>query len=353
MPKIAYDRLASKPAHAAIVINAERICEEYARAGYDLTMRALYYRMVARDLFPDSRKWKREPNGKWVKADADDPRGTKNADPNYKWLGGIITDARMSGLIDWNHLSDQHRGSAARYHNDDPADLIHAVASGYGIDLWEDQPRRVEVWVEKDALSSIVDPVAARFDVGSFACKGYASATSLWMAARRFRRWVHEGQAVTVLYLGDHDPSGLDMGRDVEDRLSTFLAHDLRALGHQDRLPYETADDGLPWLEVRRIALNMDQILDLNPPPNPTKLGDSRTSRYVEEYGEECWELDAVDPPEMDALISDAIRGIRDEDLVSAREAEQEERRRMLTRLSENYDQIESRWDEIAELLDS
>jgi hypothetical protein len=348
MPRIAYDPAASKTQHAAVVQAAEQICEEYARAGYGLTMRALYYRMVARNLFPDSRRWNRAPGGGWVKAAPDDPTGTKNADPNYKWLGGIITDARMAGLIDWRHLQDQHRGTAAVWHHDDPADLIHGVARGYGIDLWEDQPRRVEVWVEKDALSSIVDPVARRFDVGSFACKGYASATSLWDAARRHTRWIAGDQAVTILYLGDHDPSGLDMGRDVEVRLSTFVNHDLRSI----RRPWYTAPDGLPWLEVRRIALNMDQIRELNPPPNPTKLGDSRTAGYVEEFGEECWELDAVDPPQMTALISDAIEGIRDEDLVDARVAEQERRRGMLTNLSNYYDDIESRWDEIRDLLD-
>lgn len=349
--KIAYDPSATRAQHLAIVGAAERICEEYSRAGYDLTLRALYYRIVARDLFPDSRKWTRSPTGAWVKADPDDPAGTKNADPNYKWLGGIVTDARMSGLIDWNHLSDQHRGTAALWHNDEPSDLIHQVARGFGIDLWEDQPRRVEVWVEKDALSAIVDQVARRFDVGSFACKGYASSTSLWMAAQRHARWIREGQAVTVLYLGDHDPSGLDMGRDVRDRLETFVNHDLPRWGSASR-PYDDAEDGLPLLEIRRIALNMDQIEELNPPPNPTKLGDSRTSAYVEQYGEECWELDAIDPPQMDTLISEAIEGIRDETLVSEREAEQERRREMLTNLSRNYEQIEANWPAIESMLE-
>lgn len=353
MPRIAYDPRASRPAHAGIVAAAEAICEEYALAGYDLTMRALYYRMVARNLFPASRKWKRTPAGGWVKADPDDPAGTINADPNYKWLGGIITDARMAGLIDWNHLKDQHRGTAALYHNDDPADLIHGAASYFGIDLWEGQPRRVEVWVEKDALSAIVDRVAQRYDVGSFACKGYASATSLWAASRRHTRWIALEQAVTVLYLGDHDPSGIDMGRDVAERLSTFCGHDLAVRGIRQRYPEATAPDGLPWLEVRRIALNMDQILELDPPANPTKMGDSRTTGYIEQFGEECWELDAVDPPQMDALIAEQIEGIRDADMVRERQAEQERRRLMLTRLSDNYDEIESRWDEIAELLES
>jgi hypothetical protein len=353
VPKIAYEPGASRAQHLGVVMAAEAICEEYARAGYGLTLRALYYRIVARDLFPDSRRWHRLSSGSYVKADPDDPTGTKNADPNYKWLIGIITDARMSGLIDWNHLRDEHRGSAAMYHDDDPAQLIHSAASYFGLDLWEGQQRRVEVWVEKDALSSIVDRVAQRWDVGSFACKGYASATSLWNASRRFTSWIMGEQAVTILYLGDHDPSGMDMGRDVRDRLSYFSAYDLAARGYDDRTADDAAPDGLPWLEVRRIALNMDQIEELNPPPNPTKIGDSRSAGYIAQFGEECWELDAVDPPQMDALISDAIAGIRDEDLVADRRGVQEDRRRMLTNLSDNYDQIESRWDEIQDLLEN
>lgn len=77
-----------------------------------------------------------------------------------------------------------------------------------------------------------------------------------------------------ILHLGDHDPSGIDMTRDISDRLELFGAD----------------------VEVKRIALNWDQIDEFTPPPNPAKLSDSRAGAYIAEYGDESWELDALEP---------------------------------------------------------
>jgi hypothetical protein len=90
-----------------VIINlVNNILSEYQAEGYDLTVRQIYYQFVARDLFPDERKWRQIPDtNKWVK----DPNGTKNAEPNYKWLAEILTEARMAGLIDWDMIVDRGR----------------------------------------------------------------------------------------------------------------------------------------------------------------------------------------------------------------------------------------------------
>ena len=93
---------------------------------------------------------------------------------------------------------------------------------------------------------------------------------------------------------GDHDPSGLDMTRDIRDRLR--LMADVE-------------------VEVVRLALNYDQVEDYDPPPNPTKLQDTRSPGYVEQYGEECWELDALEPAVLDSIIRAAIEEVMDHDL--------------------------------------
>src|ERR1700722_6974774 len=103
--------------------------------------------------------------------------------------------------------------------------------------------------------------------------------------------YVQRGQRPIVFHLGDHDPSGIDMTRDNYDRLSMFA--------------------GAPVQVVRR-ALNMPQVEEYDPPPNPAKLTDSRARDYIDKYGDECWELDALDPAMLRDLIRDAVLRIRD-----------------------------------------
>jgi hypothetical protein len=345
MPRIAYEINNMRAGSLSIVETAERLSAEYAAAGYSLTLRQLYYRFVADDLFPDDRRW-RLVGGKWVR----DPNGTKNAEPNYKWLGEIANQARLTGLIDWYHMIDRTRGPMVPPHWDNPASIIDSAARGYQIDKWTTQPRRVEVWVEKDALSEVADRVASRHDAASFACKGYVSQSAMWSAGRRHLRHVLDDQAVTVLHLGDHDPSGLDMTRDIRDRLTTFVEHDY--LARRLRALPAYAADGLPMLEVRRIALNMDQIEQYNPPPNPTKLSDSRATSYIEAFGHESWELDALPPDVLDALIDDAVAGIVDRDLFAEREQQEANERNALVAVSDRWPVLQRRWADVLALLD-
>lgn len=103
-----------------------------------------------------------------------------------------------------------------------------------------------------------------------------------------------KGQRPIVFHLGDHDPSGIDMTRDNRDRLEMFA--------------------GTPVI-VQRLGLNMDQIEQLKPPPNPTKLTDSRAEAYVQRFGQESWELDALDPSYIRSLIGNAVERIRDSEI--------------------------------------
>lgn len=287
----------------AVVTEAERICADYARQGYQLTLRQLYYRFIADDLFPESRR--------------DAVLGTKNTEKNYKWLGDLVSNGRIGGLIDWSHITDRTRSVSFEDQGwDSPESMLYSASAGYSITHWEGQPEYVEVWVEKEALGQIVRQAARAWDVSSFACKGSPSTSSMHEAALRLRRRERNGQKTTVIYLGDHDPTGIDISRDIQDRLALFRS---------------TAD-------VERIALNMDQVLALNPPPSPVKVTDSRTNGYIERFGtDECWELDAIEPADLDTLIQDAIRAHLDMTLRQARLDQEERERTQLTALYENW----------------
>lgn len=298
MPKIAYVERNFSDGSLAIIEQANEICEDYQAQGFDLTLRQLYYQFVARGLI-------------------------RNAQTEYKRLGSVVNDGRLAGLIDWDHIVDRTRNLQALAHWQDPQEIISAVARQFRHERWADQPWRAEVWIEKDALSGVIAGACQRNDVPYFSCRGYTSQSELWGAAQRLTGYEEAGQKTVVIHLGDHDPSGIDMTRDIAGRLALFGA----------------------GTRVERIALTMDQVQQYSPPPNPAKLTDSRATDYIGVYGDESWELDALDPATLDALVEDAIRRYRDEDIWRDSTARQERERGQLTAVHEQ-------WDDVAGLVD-
>lgn len=266
MPEIIYEDWNPSTRSAELVDHARSICREYAASGYDLTLRQLYYQFVARDLIPNNQR-------------------------SYKNLGSVINRARMSGMLDWSYIVDRTRNLEKLPYWEDAGDILRASAQSFKVDRWEHQDYRVEVWIEKDALTGVIEGICGEMDVPYFSCRGYTSQSELWRAARRQHGYAQEGKSGIVIHLGDHDPSGIDMTRDITDRLRIFGAR----------------------TDVRRIALNWDQIEHYQPPPNPTKLTDSRSAGYVEAFGYDSWELDALEPAELVRLIKSEILLFRDE----------------------------------------
>lgn len=297
MPKICYAPKNFNAGSVAIIEQANVIIADYAAQGFTLTLRQLYYQFVARGIIP-------------------------NRQTEYKRLGSIINDARLAGLIDWDAIVDRTRNLQDLAHWDSPEQIIRAVASQYREDRWQDQQYRLEVWIEKDALVGVIQGVCQRNDVPYFSCRGYTSQSELWGAAMRLKAYENDGQETVVIHLGDHDPSGIDMSRDIRDRLRLFGAK----------------------TQLKRIALNMDQVEQYDPPPNPAKLTDSRAEGYIEEYGDDSWELDALDPATLDALVQREIERWLDTRSWRESTAAQERQRELLTGVHE-------RWDEVAALV--
>jgi len=247
---------------------ADQIIREYESKGHSLTVRQLYYQFIAKNLLPNSKK-------------------------SYNWLGGLISDARLAGLISWSAIIDRNRNLRGLQTWTDPEDALEDTKNRYRIDKWADQQFRPEVWIEKDALSGVIAPICNDLEVDFFACKGYNSQSAQWEAGRRLANYVRKGQRPIIFHLGDHDPSGIDMTRDNQERLSMFA-------GVQ--------------IQVMRLALNMDQIEEYDPPPNYAKPSDSRYLSYVDRFcTEDCWELDALDPVVVRKIIEDAVLRVRDD----------------------------------------
>lgn len=283
-----YRRQNFTPAVMEIISRANEFIVSYAEEGYVLTLRQLYYRFIAKDAFPSS----------WVDRvynirEGLDPN-TKNTLKNYKRLGDIVTNGREAGLISWTAFEDRNRTVYGTNPVENPKDLLNGIEHRLILDCWREQPTYVEVFVEKDALGPIVARPADKWRANHMACKGYLSASQAWKAGLRFKAAMGRGKRAILIHVGDHDPSGQDMTRDNHERLKLY------------------SESGV---EIERVALNMDQILERNPPPNPAKVTDSRFRKYVDEYGEDCWELDALEPHELDGLISDAIERYVDKPL--------------------------------------
>jgi hypothetical protein len=327
--RIRYANKTFQPKTKKVIDDAIAICQTYSGS---LTLRQLYYQFVARDLLPNEQR-------------------------SYNRLQNIISDARMAGEFDWDYIIDRTRNLVARPTWESPAKLLEAAAAQYQTDLWGPQKRRVEVWIEKDAAIGTVEQVCQLNQVPYFSCRGYTSSSEMWSAANRIGEYLRNGEQTVILHIGDHDPSGWDMSRDIEDRLRTFIhqdwANEFMGFGSHTRGAIrqsmrqvmwdkgsDIGDAQIPW-EVRRIALTLEQVEQYNPPPNPAKTSDDRYDRYVEETGcTESWELDALDPNVMEQLIQDNIDGFRNDAALATAERKQEEDRLVLTNISNRWDDV-------------
>lgn len=290
---------------------ADYIVTEYANQGLRITLRQLFYQFVQRG---------------WI----------LNKQKEYKRLCKAVANGRDAGMIDWDAIVDRLREAEIPYHRRDGAHAIQTSGRVFQLDLWRKQECRVEVWVEKDALSEVVAHACRDLRVPYVVCRGYASQTAIYESATRMLEYVagtHNEDEIAqwpvILHLGDHDPSGMHMSVDNHQRLLKYMA--------RGKL---TVEQIAPCIEFRRIALNMDQIEELNPPPNDAKLTDPRAEDYIAEFGEVSWELDALSPAYLHNLIQTEIKAWIDDAAFEAARVQEAKIKKDLARMSSNYHDI-------------
>lgn len=290
MPKIQYKDIRFRQSSLDLIRLVNEVINDYKAQGYELTLRQVYYQLVARGYIPNNER-------------------------SYKNVGNLINDGRLAGLIDWYAITDRTRNLRGNSHWDTPSEVIASAKYSYLLDKWEGQPNYVEVWVEKDALVDVVGQACRPLDVPYFSCRGYTSQSEMWMAAQRFKRQNFREQRI-IIHLGDHDPSGIDMTRDIQERLDMFGAD----------------------VYVKRVALTMEQIDFYSPPPNPAKITDSRCDKYIAQYGHESWELDALEPKVITDLIKEQVTMYRDDDLYNQVCSKERREKQELQMLCDHYD---------------
>lgn len=239
-------------------------------AQYDmaLTLRQIYYRLVAAGLIPNRRT-------------------------AYNGLSAQLVKAREAREVDERRIVDRSRSTIDRAF-DSPQDFFEAAVwtceNRFFRRFWTTQDVYVEAWVEKDALSQVIAGAVEGLNTIVAPSRGYSSFSYVRDACRRFERNRGDADQVVILHLGDHDPSGLDMTRDLRERFVSYsYEFDFR-------------------VEVKRIALTFDQVQERDLIPNPTKIQDPRAQGYIDQYGDECWELDAIEPDELVGMVEEAVR---------------------------------------------
>lgn len=335
-----------------LCLNILSIVSAFSSKNYTLTLRQLYYQLVGRDLIP-------------------------NHVDVYNKLGKVVDDLRYSGTLDWGAMEDRGRVPYLPYSVGGISEALRDTVDLYKRDRQEGQNTVVEVWTEKDAISGILKRVTSRYHVRLVVNKGYSSSTAMYRAYCRFSKYIDQGKKVKVLYFGDHDPSGLDMIRDIDDRIKLFLAkgkqfsptysrdfnenfYDFEVQGspelmdavnklidsdnytdHQvhkavdlynyEKTRYYIEENDL--FSITPIGLTMDQIKQYDLPPNPAKTTDPRAKWYFEQYGDESWEVDALAPEVIESIVDEHIRSSIDLDMYKSilnLEAEEKESIRKL-----------------------
>lgn len=308
MPKIAYVENRFQKTTLKVIENANKIIDDWQAKGFKLTVRQIYYRFIALDWFPAT----------WIDDEYNKkkglPPGTKNTLRNYKRLIDILVIGRLGGLIDWTAIEDRTRSLKGMNHWNTTKDYLDSIRHAYRLDKWATQKVRFELWFEKDALSGIAQHIATQedIDVQFFSSRGYNSESAMWLAAERLN-WYREelGQDTVILQFSDHDPSGIDIGRDIKDRFELF------------RCP----------VTVQRMALTMAQVKKFKLPPNPAKENDIRFEGYVKKFGKSSWEMDALEPDYMQDITRKVILEARDNKDWKAKSDIEETQRELLKKV--------------------
>lgn len=292
------------PANRELLNKVIAIVREYQAQNIKLTLRQTFYQCVARAIIPNTVK-------------------------EYGKLSTLLTSARYAGEIDWDSIEDRGRVPKFPAQFEDVKDLVESACYSYRLDRWKDQKCYIELFCEKEALASVLAPIARKWHIHFCVNKGYSSATAMHDLSVRLREPMEAKKRCIILYLGDFDSSGLDMIRDISDRIREFLTSQ-EEYDKNEELVWQTEGGFADWFveenfEVHPIALTAEQIRKYNPPPNPAKMTDPRAQNYVREHGNQSWEVDALRPEVMIRVVEDSIRRFVDVEKMEIIEAKEQE----------------------------
>jgi len=206
----------------------------------------------------------------------------------------LLVRAREDGFVPWEWIVDGGRVVRRVSTWSAPREIMKDALRGYRFDYWQQQPNRAHLVVEKETVASTLRPVLDEFAVPVSFMKGFASATAVNGLAEIIGE---SDKPMHLLYCGDHDPSGRYMSDvDLPERIQRY-------------------GTGGQYL-LRRIAVTRSQAESLDLPSFPVtdKSTDARYDWFLRRHGYRCWELDALDPNTLRALVREQVVALIDAD---------------------------------------
>jgi hypothetical protein len=251
-----------------------------------MTVRQVFYRLVSQGVIEKSEK---EYKGRVCR---------------------LLTEMRLSGTIPFGWIADNTRWMRKPITYSSVKQAFRRTVEHYRRALWDNQDVYVEVWLEKDALAGVLSPVTFEWDVPLMVARGFSSLSYLYEAAEAIQA---QGKPAYLYYLGDRDPSGVHIDRNIEKRLRQFA----------------------PEAEIhfKRIAVIEAQIEELGLPTRPTKTSDSRSKSFK---GESV-ELDAIPPVVLRDLVAGCIIQHVDQRRQKQMREEEEIERSVLAKQAEQF----------------
>jgi len=252
---------------------------------HPMTVRQVYYQLISRQAIENT-------------------RGAYNA------VCAALRDARLEGISPWEHIEDRLRRPRCVSMWNDLADFGETVRRSYRRNVWNTQPVLLEAWLEKDALSGIFEEVLKPYGVTLNVGRGYDGWSSIHAAAERYGNG--DGSCdlppVSVIYFGDHDPSGEDMLRSLRERLAVLGSHP----------------------EIVKVAILHEDIERYDLPPDFAKKTDTRAKGFIETHGDQAVELDALPAAVLRQRLKDAVEARMDlKALAAVRRTEKADLRRL------------------------
>lgn len=215
-----------------------------------------------------------------------------NSMPDYHHVSAVMTKARLDSRCPYDWIVDRSRPTYTPYVFEDPGEYAESVKTGYRKDYWADQPCHVEIWTEKDAIIGSIEPVTDELGVTVRVARGHFSTTRIHDIAQEFVLHKRRGKNIHVLYLGDHDPSGIVIQSNGSERLEELLE---KSLGEG------------PWYSIVRLAILKQDITKFRLPPLRIKSSDPNAEKFRRKFGTAGVELDALPPEELRRRLREAI----------------------------------------------
>lgn len=244
----------------------EQVQEIIGQYSFALTLRQIYYQLVSKQIIPNKEKY-------------------------YKQLSRLCVIGRDEGQLPEEAFADRLREIQKPSTWTDLKDFFESVRNSYRKNKWVNQDTYIEIWTEKDALRGVISPITERWDVGLLVVRGQVSRTAIYEAYERFK--LYEDKNCYLFYYGDFDPSGFSIYDSLTERIQSFGSIDTH---------------------FERMALTPEQIQEYNLPQDPAKKSDPNYRRFVEKYGDNVVELDALPPNVLRELIENSITNLIAED---------------------------------------